>query len=112
MTIPVARRFMPIAVIAAAMLSACASAPPPPPGGPGGGPPGGPPPQELVDACKALKDGDACTAKGPQGEMKGACAKSQDDKIFCRPEGPPPGGPGGPGGPPPGGPGGPPPAAK
>jgi spore coat protein H len=105
MTIPAARRFTPVALIAAVWLSACASAPPPPPGGPGGGAP----PQELVDACKTLKEGDACTAKGPQGEMKGTCAKAQDDKIMCKPEGAPPGGPPA-GGPPPGGPGGAPPS--
>lgn len=68
----------------------------PPPGGPppGGPPPGGGPPPEAFEACADRGEGIACTVTMDNKEMTGFCAKHpQDDRIICRPGGPPPGGP-------------------
>lgn len=83
-------RLTPLAALAALGICACAAGPRPP--NPGA------PPQEAIDACQAKAEGDECSAKGPQGEMKGKCAKGPDAKVACMPEG----GPSGHGGPPPG----------
>jgi hypothetical protein len=64
-----------------------------PAGPPPGPPPGrhhGPPPGAF-EACSGANDGDACSVKLPDHEMKGICAPFGDQGLACRPSGPPPG---------------------
>jgi hypothetical protein len=80
---------------AAACLAAaglCAAQPSPPASGPSGeGPRGGhrPPPPEALAACKALKDGQACTFTGPRATINGTCFAPEGKPLACRPMRPP-----------------------
>jgi len=115
LSLPERSYLMPARALAALLLSGaaavgCAASQPPapadqPPGaGPEHGPPGqgGQPPQEAIDACKGKAAKDACSVKMGDRTLDGTCeSRTSEEKLACRPKGPP-GGPGGPGGPPPG----------
>jgi len=67
-----------------------------PPGS--GGPPGmGQPPPESFEACVDKAEGDECTMKHGDREMKGTCAtappNASDTRLSCSPSGHPGGGP-------------------
>ncbi|MCU1277600.1 MAG: hypothetical protein JWM53_1146 [bacterium] len=47
-------------------------------------------PEEAFAACKDLNEGDACTAKMPDREVKGQCITGRQTRLWCRPSGPPP----------------------
>lgn len=53
------------------------------------------PPPEVFEACKGKSEGDKCIVKLGPNDVSGTCAKpppgAPDDRLGCRPDGPPPG---------------------
>jgi hypothetical protein len=55
--------------------------------GPPGGGKGGPPPQ-MLKICVGKAMGDACSAKGPNGQtVTGTCGAPEGRPLACRPRG-------------------------
>jgi hypothetical protein len=48
------------------------------------------PPQQVFDACAGANEGDACSVKLGDREIRGTCVPFREHGLACRPEGPPP----------------------
>jgi hypothetical protein len=51
------------------------------------------PPAEAYAACASKAQGDTCSVQIHDHALSGLCAADADQKLFCAPDRPPPGGP-------------------